>query len=374
MPEWSRVTATTLRRYIKGAEPTLVRNNPVLAMVEKGGRIIKNVSGDGYDWAVEKERALAQGNSGNTPLDFIAVDRYMRAFLDYRGYAVTDSMKKREFLKNRSPEALIKTYENLGPRLMDDMERIVSQEIWVDGNASGNSERIHGLESIFGVSNTNDTIDPSTGAVESYDAADYVYAPDDSYAGLDTDLGAYGGTWDGSWPEVGGGNGNSDSFDCYSPIIINYKSTAFAGSTATFKDQGYSVIQFAVSATQKDASQKGLADLCLLDRRMYREMKQELRARERYVVDASANLKQLGFRDNIEIDGCACMGIFGIPSNTGYVLNTNHITLASMQKNLFEIEGPIWDQQTRCYRVVVDFLGNLIFDSPKFFAKLHATT
>lgn len=372
MPEWSRVTATTLRRYAKEAEPTLVRNLPVLAMLESDGRIEKNVSGDGYDWAVEKERALAQGNSGNTPLDFQAVDRYIRAFLDYRGYAVTDSMKKREFLKNRSPEALIKYYDKMGPKLMEDMERIISTELWVDGNAAGNSERIHGLESIFGTD--GQTLDPTSGAAEAYDAADYVYNPDDSYAGLDTDLGAAGGSWDGSWPEVGGGNGNSDTYDFFSPILINYKSTAFAGTTATWRDQGYSAIQFAVSATQKDSSAKGLANLAILDRRMFRELKQELRARERYVIESSSQLKALGFRDNIEIDGCAVMGMFGMTSNVGYVLNTNHMRLVSMQKRLFEIEGPIWDQQTRCYRVVVDFLGNLIIDSPKFFAKLMATT
>jgi len=366
--EWSRVVATTLRDYKKEAEPTLLRNMPILSMIESNGRVEKNQSGDGYDWALEKERAQAQGNSGNTALDFVAVDRYMRAFLDYRGYAVTDSMKKREFLKNRSPQALIKYYDKMGPKLFEDMERILSTELWIDGNASGNSERIHGIESIFGTD--GQTLDPTTGVAEAYDAADLIFNPDDNYATLDTDLGAYGGSWDGVWPEVGGGNANSDSYDCTSPVIINYLSTALGGTTATWKDQGYSAIQFAVSATHKDSSAKGLADLCLLDRKMFRELKQELRSRERYVIESNSQLKSLGFTDNLTIDGCAVMGMFGITANTGYVLNTKHMTLVSMQKNLFEVEGPVWDTQTRCYRVVVDFLGNVIMDSPKFFAKL----
>jgi hypothetical protein len=370
--DWSRVVNTTLRKYQKEAEPTLVRNLPLTAVLGSSGRIETNVSGDGYDWAMEYQRAQVQGNSGNTSLTFDAVDRYIRAFMEYRGYVATDSLKKRDFLKNRSPEALIKYYDKMGPKLFEDMERQFAVEQYIDGNASGNSERIHGLESMFGVG-SGQTVDVTTGVIGAYDAADYVFAPDDTYAEIDTDLGAYGGAWNsGSWPDSGEG---SDTYDFASPIIVNYESTAFGGSSATWRYNGYEAIRFGVTATQKDQSAKGIADMGMLDRRLYRLLKTDLSSREKIEVTASnTKLRSLGFRDSIEIDGCSIMGVFGVPAGVGYLLNTNHVRLVSMQKKLFEIEGPVWDMQTRCYRTVVDFLGNLIFDSPKYFCKLRAAT
>lgn len=369
--EWSRVVNTTLRKYNKEAEPTLVRNLPLTAVLENEGRIEKNATGDGYDWAFEIARAVVAGNSGNTALTFDAVDRYARAFLDYRGYVATDSMKKREFLKNRSPEALIRYYDKMAPKLYEDLERTIATEQYVDGNASGNSERIHGLESMFGT--TGQTIDPSSGAVESYDAADPFIAPDDNYAGADTDLGAYGGDWsDGVWPISGGAAGGSDTYDCFSPILINVQSTYFAGATNTWAANCVEAIRLGITAVSKDASTKGIADMGLLDRNWFRQLKTKLSSIERIdISDPNNKMRQLGFRDTIEIDGVVFMGVFGVPANTGYILNSNHIRLVSMQKRLFETEGPVWDMQTRSYRVAVDFLGNMIFDSPKFFCKLR---
>lgn len=369
--EWSRLANTTLRKYQKEAEPTLMRNLPLTALLESEGRIEKNVSGDGYDWPVEFQRAQVQGNSGNTALEFNAVDRYVRAWMDYRGYVATDSLKKREFLKNRSPEALIKYYDKMGPKLFEDMERQFAVEQYVDGNASGNSERMHGVETMFGTS--GETIDISTGVIGAYDAADPVIAPDDNYAGIDTDPGAYGGSWtDGVWPLSGGANAAQDTYDFFSPVMVNVQSTYFAGTTNEWASNSYEAIRFILTCLQKDASAKGIADLVKLDRNWYRQLKTKLSSLEKIEVTSSNNkLRQLGFRDTIEIDGASVTGVFGIPQNTGYVYNTNHVRLVSMQKKLFEIEGPVWDMQTRTFRTVVDFLGNMIFDSPKFFGKLR---
>lgn len=369
MADWSRVVNTTLRRYQKDAEPTLVRNLPLTAALEAAGRIQTNVSGDGYDWAVEYQRADVQGNSGNTALVFDAVDRYVRCYLEYRGYVATDSLKKRDFLKNRSPEALIKYYDKMGPKLFDDMERKLAVEQYIDGNANGNSERLHGLDTIFGTAGT--TLNVDTGAVRAYNAGDYVFAPDDSYAGIDTDLAAYGGSWSGPWPDSGEG---SDTYDFFSPVLVNYESSAFAQTSNTWKDNCVEAIRFGLTALQKDASVKGIADMAFLDRRMFRQLKTKLATTEKTEITANSKLRSYGFRDSIEIDGCAVMGVFGCPAGVGYMLNTNHVSMVSMQKRLFEIEGPVWDMQTRCWRTVCDFLGDLIFDSPKFFGKLRPQT
>ena len=87
------------------------------------------------------------------------------------------------------------------------------------------------FESIFAV---NGTVNISTGAQRSANAADMFGFPADTYAGLNTGLGHYAGsqTETGSWPSAA-----DPEYDFHSPVVVNYTSTGFGGATATWKDQ-----------------------------------------------------------------------------------------------------------------------------------------
>jgi hypothetical protein len=367
MADWARVLATTLRDYRPGAEETLVRNIHFMSMLKERGRIVTNVSGDEYDWAAEFQRADVNQNAGDTALTYDPVQRYIRAHLDVRGYAATDSMSKREYLKNRGKAALIKYFEQMGKKLFQDVERKVATALYADGNATGYTEGFHGLQSFLGYDGTK-TVIVTTGEARSKNNADYFYWADDSFAGIDTDLGAYGGSAAG-WPLEGDWN---DTADFWTPAIVWALSPAFAGTAQTWAAQCLDVCTFMATALNKDSSKGGKADMGLLTNKMYAELKVKLRSKENIYVETNNTLKKLGFGDTVSIDGIEYMGDFGVPVNNGFVLNTNHLTVRSYQPNLIETEGPDYHKQTRAYRTAADVLGNMHPDSPKYFGRIVA--
>lgn len=374
MAGWARPIATTLRHYVKGAEPTLIRQIKLLALLEKRGNIEKNYEGRELDWAVEYQRAAVTANAGHTPLTYDPVDRFYRASLDMpRGYVSTDAMGKVEFLQNRGAPALIKYFSQMGTRIMDDIRRHLGGiALWKDGDASGNGEDLHGILSFLRFDTTL-TIDKDTGVSGAYDAADYVFNASGSYGGLSIDLGAYGGgTWAG-WPEQAPTTGGVvDTLDFFTPLGVNYKSTSFGGSQATWKAQCLEATRFLATALDKDGTEEGQADTGLLDRRMFRELKDTLSTKERIVIESSNMLKSMGFGDVIELEGITYTGEFGCPANKGVVLNTKKLALHSMQSGLVMIEGPDYHKQSREYRVSGDVLGNMHTESPKYHGMLLA--
>src|SRR5262245_55911183 len=185
MADWSRIVNTTTANYIRAEEVNILRNRKLTALLKERGRITMNWGGDHMDFKVRYRRAPMQGYADTDTLTFPRRDRWKTATLPWRGYAITDSMTKGERLKNKSVQAIINVYDQIAKSLMEDVEEAFSQEFYIDGNASGNGKRIHGVESFMGGS-TN--------------AGNLVATPSDSYAGLNTDLGSYGGSWTGTWP------------------------------------------------------------------------------------------------------------------------------------------------------------------------------
>ncbi len=369
MAEWSRALATTIRDYVKGYEPNLMRNQKLLALLEKKGRIEFNMSGTSREWKVQYDRAVISGNLGNTALSFEPTNRFQIANLDYRGMACTDSLSKRDFLMNRGKEAIIKYYDKMIKLLMEDMERKMGTEPWNrDGNATGSTELIHGLPSFLAASANSLTIDTVT--PRSTNQADIVQVPGDTYAGLTTGLGDYGGSWTGAWPNSGDGD---DAYDFNSPVLINYNSTAFGGAGNVWATNATNAMRYIITALQKDSSKRGELDAIFLDRDLYRKFKNQNDQYQKIEISSDQSLRALGFKDVINLDGVEVTSDFGMPAGIGYALNVDQLVLGSMQDRLFSTEGPTYDMQTRAYRTVVDFLGNLFVESScKYFGKLAA--
>jgi hypothetical protein len=369
-PEWSRVTNTTLRRYVRGAIPTLLRNQKLLALLEKKGRIEYDKSGISKDWKMEYNRAAVEGNLGNTAVSFEAVDRFQVANLEPRGMLAKDSMTKRDYQMNRGREAIINYFKEMAPRLMKDMRRTFGVLPWTcDGNLAANAMLIHGLPSMLQSTGPSVFLTGGVTSTHTFATADAVIAPNDTYAGISTALGAYTGAWSGLWPCSGSGD---DSFDFASPILVNYQSSAFSG-TATFAANAIAATRFMLTATQKDSSPDGIVDMIDYDRDLYRQFKAQFDQYQKVEISTNTPLRAMGF-NTLSFDGCEITDDFGIPAGMGYAINADQISLESWQKELFGVEGPTWDMQSRTWRTLVDFLGNMFFTSPKYFGRLYAYT
>lgn len=370
--DWARTATTTLQQHIREAEPAWMRSFSMFALLEANGLIVYNQSGRGFDWPVEYRRHNLEGNTGETTRNFARVNRHKRAELPLnRGYQAVDSISEAERLMNRGESAIVNLWDNFIDSLNRSVKQGIAKEFFTDGNATGNETKWHGIESFMGSTQTV-TITSAGAVARTANAADIVAYPNDTYAGLSTVLGNYGGEGDAtlSWPR-----GDVDGqFDFWSPLIFHYDSTAadYPASTDTFAGQGDEVLRAAIIETQRNAPMEDHPTTCLLDRALYRQFLNAIDGKEQIRVQRGEGLEltSLGFKNVVEFDGVEVSWDTAVPGNVGYVMNYRNIELRCMYGTVFESEGMMYDEFEQRYNAVVKNLGNLKFKSPRNFAKL----
>lgn len=362
--DWARSIATTITNFLKEEEIASLRKYKVFAALEGSGNIRTNMSGRGFQWEVQYRNHTPSGNNGETPRSFARQNLWKNAELEFRGAQATDAIYKKEMLENRSAQALVNVAGRMASRLITSMEQYLAKEWVIDGAATGNELRFHGIESFMG---TNGTINVTSGAQRTANAADPFAYPSDTYAGLSTVLGAYGGSQkSGVWP-----NGEADAeYDFYSPVIANVTSTYYGGST--WAANCAKALREALHQTRRNDTQQDQIDMCLLNRRWYIDFLNTLDAKERVIVGRTNGLRSYGFTDVFDFDGVEVSSENSIPVDTGYGLAIGNMELLCMTDQLMVSEGPFYDELTQQYRYVVSTLGNLKFRTPRNFFKLAA--
>lgn len=362
--DFARTVQTTMAKHFRTVEEAMMRDFKILALLQSGGRVMKNLSGRGFDWNVQYRLHDLEGNTGETQRNFIRKNLWKKAYLDYRGYQATDAIYYRETRENRGAEALIKVFEGMVGRLEKSMQQGLAREFWIDGNASGNEQSWHGIESFFGA---NGTINSSTGAQRSANAADFVAYPSDTYAGLSTILGNYDGENESGqvWP-----NGVADpEYDFWSPIHVNAKCTGFTPSTHTWVNQGHEVMRFAIIHSQRNQVANEITHI-FLARDWYYELLNLLDDKERIVITPELSLRQLGFRNVVGFDGLEVTWEASIAASRGYGINMKNVSLCCLDEQMLRTEGPEYDIKTQSWGAVVSTLSNLKFESPRNFFKM----
>ena len=363
--DWARSIATTIVNHLREEEIASLRKYKLFAALEGSGQIRTNMSGRGFDWELQYRNHTPSGNNGETPRTFARQNLWKRAELEFRGAQASDAIYKKEMLENRSAQALVNVAGKMASRLLTSMEQYLAKEWIVDGYAAGNELRFHGIESFMG---TNGTVNVTSGAQRSKADADPFYYPSDTYAGLSTVLGAYGGSQTtGVWP-----NGAADpEFDFFSPVIVNATSTYFnASPNNTWSNNCVKAVREAIHQTRRNDSKEDQVDMLLLDRRSYIDFLNTLDSKERVIVSRTNGLRSYGFTDVFELDGIEISSEGSVPANTGYGLSVGNIELLCMEGQLLNSEGPFYDEITQQYRYVVSTLGNLKFKSPRNFFKI----
>jgi len=355
---WSRVVNTTIKNYLKEAEVNVLRNRKLLALARSKGRITFNWSGISMVWRVKYKRVKPSPFADGDTRTYSRKDRYKTAELDWRGYDLTDSMTKGEYLQNRGAQAIINTYSEIASDLMEDMEESFSEELYIDGYLPANGKRIHGFESFM-------QGNPLTG--------NGAATPSGTYAGLPCTPGAISGTWNpGSLPAWPNGRGDT-AYDFWSPLIVAYDDALFGG--ATWSANCVEAVSFAIIKSKKSKSAKGMLDLFLMDDEMYRVYLATLRGKERIEVNRDGSkspLVGLGFSDTVNQDGVDLTWEYGIIPDTAYGINVDMIEIRSQQAQMFVPEGPNQDDSNKSWNFGIDFYGNMVAN-PKFQVALKKT-
>lgn len=365
--DWAGIAATTLPKHIREVEDAWMRNHRFLGLIQSRGRVSYNNGGRGFDWPVRYMTGEVEGYTGTNPRNFAAKNRHMVANLHYRGYIASAFVNDHDLEANKGEEAIVKVYDNMVSHLEDDMNEALATQPFIDGNATGNTQFWHGIESFFG---TNGTINISTGAQRSANAADKCGYPSDTYAGISTILGTYGGANQSGmiWPL-----GIADSqYDFWTPLIVNYTSTAFSPATHTWATQGDEAMRFAILNAQRNKSDQGGVSHIFLERTLYGDMLNLMDNKEQINITTANELRALGFNNTFVYDGVEVTWDVAVPAGVGYGLNFNCIELMCMQGSLLNVEGPVWDIDAGGSKALVKTLSNLKFKSPRNFFKLVA--
>lgn len=363
MTQWDRTVQTTMAEHIAEVELAMLRNFKFGALLESEGRTSFN-SGAGFDWRLQYRMHEVSGTTGETQRNFARRNLWKTAALEYRGYTVSDMMYYKELRENSGKEALIKVVDGFTERLEGSLKQGLAPEFYIDGNASGNETSWHGKESFFG---TNGTVNVSTGAQRTANAADPVGYASDTYATLATDLGNFGGDNESGvvWPE-----GVADpEYDAWTPLIVNYTSTYFGGSAYTWAAQSDEAISYAMTHAQRN-SIENMMDTILLNRKLFWQFKQRQRAKERINITDSLKLRSLGFKDTIEFDGIEIGLENAIPAAVGYGFSIKNCELKCLDETLYRVQGPVYDIDSDAYKTVVSTLSNLRHNNPRNEMKL----
>lgn len=363
--EWIGVINTTTPKYMKGASDMTIRKRLFLAMLQRKGRITYNNSGYEMRWQVEFSQPTVQQHGDGTFLDFTNHQAFQQCVLPWGGYAASDSITKKQRAMNKGDEALINLFKTKNGRLMKSIQAKFAGELYKAGGGSGSENAIYGLETFLTEANNA--------------AGNRLSTPNDSYAGLNTNLGDQGGTWTSDlstypnatlakdWPD---GSGDTE-YDYFAPKLINWSSTGWGTGSTTFEDNCWRVISQAITWMTVVGGDDNGPELCVLAPNLFQSYKNHDEAIRRINVPHKA-ADDLGFKGfTLNQDGCSIAPDFDCASNTGYMLNTSGIEIASLFPELFWMEGPDTDPRAGYATLwATGFYGQMRVHSPKYVGKL----
>jgi len=362
---FDRHAVSTLAKHITELEDAHLRNYALPAQLQSAGRFMFNQSGRGFDWRVQYKRHSVSANTGVNRRNFTPKNLYKLAYLEDRGYMATDSISTLEVLQNRGPEAIGNLFQNFVERIVNSMDQVLAGQYFIDGSATANEDFWDGLLSMF---ETNGTVNYSTGAQRTANQADYVGYPNDTYAGLSTVLGNYGGSNESGviWPD-----GDSDpQYDFWSPIIVVGNSSRFSGTSNLFSEQADEAFRYAITHSGKLGGKAARPTTVLMARGMYNDLKNLISAKEEIAVTDTNSLRALGFRDVISLDGVELTYDNGVPAHNAFGMSYENITIRSLYGELMHQEGPQYDMDDQIHKAVVSVLGNIKFNSPRNFFRV----
>jgi hypothetical protein len=374
--DWARVIGTTIVNHLREEELATFRKFKVFAMLEQSGNVVMNQSGRGMDWNVRFRNAPVTGNTGDTPRTFSRINMWKRAELPWRGFTTTDAIYRREMLENRGQQALVDVASKMAERLKESLEQHLSYQPYKDGGAAGAENDFHGMDSFLAY---DGTVDESVAGVATKRTAsnltDRYGFPSDTYAGLSTQLGYYGGgrvnATTGQWPNVP----VDPEFDFYSPVIINYNASSFnAAGSRNWRTNCVFAMREGIHQCKRNDTKEAQIDMVVLDRSLYIQFLNTYKDQERIVVSKENGLKALGFSDTVTLDGVEITAEYACPAGRGYGMSIGNMELRCLENQLMVAEGPFFSEETQAYRFACSTLGNLRFRSPRNFFLLAPVT
>lgn len=347
------LAATTINAHIRKIVERPLQEDRFLGALKKKGTISFGNSSYAFDWLVDILRREVTWSAPDDPISSPQLNRHKRATLPYRKCHMSEGFNKFTELANKGPEAQAKILATAVKNMAVDCVRSLSKACWVDGNATGYTDQIHGIGSFMGSDSAQH------GSVSLGFAG-----PSDTYAGLRTDPAYYGG----SATQFPVGDCHSHAI-FWSPLLADVGNDDWSyGTTYTWAKQWRSIMSACNLFMRVHNDTK--FDVWYMTPGMYRTVADSLTSSEQININRGKEslMASLGY-DTINFEGIDLIDEINCPADTAWGVNFDHLELKSMQSQLFE-KTESRDDTVSTKNVTFDFYGNLVADSPRFFAKV----
>lgn len=354
-----RVDTSVLARSLREQVEPLYRDEPLLAMMRSRGNIVRGW-GKSIDWFPKfRRRTIVPGAGDIVSISFPQTAVKRKATLPWRNYNLGESVTRFEEYVTKGPREVVlyDIMERVVREVLDDFMVDFRAELYVDGNA-GSANRLMGLESWFGCTGTGYT-------------GGYVSVPNDTYAGLSTALGNYGGSWSAAtWPI---GQGPSE-YHAWTPLVIDYTDTSWTHATKTWPNTWQDCLRFA--KTYMRLLQKKSPSLFLLNSELLLKCKYYVQTKETFEITQNSELVKLGFQ-TMQFEGIELMDGYEVGSNSdggwGYGINFDHMKLHHLGPQLVN-PAHDFDIATATTRFSLMSFPQLVIDTPAYFIKFWSDT
>ena len=369
--EWVGIVATIAPKYTKGAIDLTRRGQLWLPLMEKRGRVTFGHVGERLIWSAQYLNQPVTGYSDGQGITYQRHDIYKPMSLDWRGYNGTDLMTEVERLKYSDEVGIVNRYKTTIKTLTNSARKTLGMGIYVDGNAAGHENEFHGLPSFTGAGTCA--------------AADIVAQPSDTYAGCSTAVGQYG-SWSTDlttatqnvgvgypnstiatdWPEGYGDVG----YDFFSPILSNWSSPNWVDhTTTTWPTNCEAVLRRNVQWLSLNAGMERASLYCFMAGNLFTQFKDHM-STKMHILTPVKEAEELGFPEVLNFEGMGLKAEYGTPAGQFNIFNFEQMELMVLGEEVKELIvpiGPTLDPRTGDYLFRVRVLGNMKYESPKFF-------
>jgi len=356
--------------YWRDAADLTIRGRVWLTMMEEYGMMDFNVDASYAGvWNVitRLPDVIPQGDS--TEVVFEEHDSLDQLQVDLRGYRATDRLGHKNWLMNQgSKNRIINLYDHKSTQLLKAMRKMVGADFFIDGYATGNSNRYIGINSFTGVDLGNTVV------------GDRVATPSDTYGNRSTVLGNYGGSWStdlaaadryntylaNDWPDGQG----AEQYDSFTFLPVNYTSTGWTSGN-TWRTNCEEVLRFTIDVQANRGAvlaDSNAPELFLCGRRMFTDLKEYFSARNQIMQPVQEAI-DLGFPEVLNFEGTWIAFDYDCPVDEGYLMNPGAMEYFSPQSDLFDVFGPEWSLPDMSFLYLVSNYANFRFQ-PKLFAKV----
>lgn len=357
MANTARVDTLTLNKILAKRVEPIFTQSVFMGMLRSKGRIAYSEAEDAIRWRPRfKRHQLQTGSLNFKNRDFPNTNFWRKAELPIISYDMGSSYSRFERLLSRKRGVVLyNIVEEVTKMMGEDFVESFRLELYKDGNA-GDADTLMGLESWFSQSGLS-----SNGITG---------LPNDTYAGLLTTLGYYGGTWPtGTWPLQG--TSTTPEYWAWSPLIVDYHSRQFnkdGEASYNFANKWQQAINF--GHTYLKVVQNVVPDLCILEPQLLLAAQDSLEGEQTFEVTQNSDLVRLGFK-TLQYNGLEMTSEYGVPADVGYILSFSKLQLRCALPQLI---GPEEDHDIRTSEDLraISYWGNFKCDSPAFHCKLQA--